>query len=84
MAARKAEGGLELPQMEAQGGVDAVVHPVAEGDFQLAGHADVPADGQQIVRYRLFDKGELDRKAYKGVSGGFGSYAQRDPSKHMV
>ena len=31
-----------------------------------------------------FDKGELDRKAYKGVSGGFGSYAQRDPSKHML
>lgn len=31
-----------------------------------------------------FDKGELDRKAYKGVSGGFGSYAQRDASKHML
>lgn len=31
-----------------------------------------------------FDKGELDRKAYKGVSGGLGSYAQRDPSKHML
>ena len=31
-----------------------------------------------------FDKGELDRKAYKGLSGGFGSYAQRDPSKHML
>ena len=28
-----------------------------------------------------FDKGEIDRKAYKGISGGFGSYAQRDPSK---
>lgn len=26
-----------------------------------------------------FDKGEIDRKAYKGISGGFGSYAQRDP-----
>ena len=24
-----------------------------------------------------FDKGEIDRKAYKGISGGFGSYAQR-------
>lgn len=31
-----------------------------------------------------FDKGEIDRKAYKGISGGFGSYAQRDPSKHML
>ena len=31
-----------------------------------------------------FDKGELDRKAYKGVSGGLGSYAQRDASKHML
>jgi len=31
-----------------------------------------------------FDRGELDRKAYKGISGGFGSYAQRDPSKHML
>ena len=31
-----------------------------------------------------FDKGEIDRKAYKGISGGFGSDAQRDPSKHML
>ena len=31
-----------------------------------------------------FDKGEIDRKAYKGISGGFGSYAQRDPYKHML
>lgn len=31
-----------------------------------------------------FDKGELDRKSYKGVSGGLGSYAQRDASKHML
>ena len=31
-----------------------------------------------------FDKGEIDRKAYKGISGGFGSYAQHDPSKHML
>ena len=31
-----------------------------------------------------FDRGELDRKAYKGVSGGLGSYAQRDPAKHML
>ena len=33
--------------------MDAVVHPVAEGDFQLAGHLDVPADGQQIFGHRL-------------------------------
>ncbi len=31
-----------------------------------------------------FDAGELDRKSYKGVSGGMGSYAQRDPSRHML
>lgn len=31
-----------------------------------------------------FDRGELDRKAYKGKSGGMGSYAQRDPAKHML
>lgn len=31
-----------------------------------------------------FDKGEMDRKEYKGVSGGLGSYAQHDPSKHML
>ena len=31
-----------------------------------------------------YDRGELDRKAYKGVSGGFGTYSQRDPSKHML
>ena len=33
---------------------------------------------------RAFDQGEIDRKAYKGMSGGLGSYAQRDPSKHML
>lgn len=31
-----------------------------------------------------FDRGELDRKAYKGKSGGMGSYAQRDPAQHML
>jgi len=31
-----------------------------------------------------FDRGELDRKAYKGLSGGMGSYAQRDPARHML
>ena len=31
-----------------------------------------------------FDRGELDRKSYKGMSGGMGSYAQRDPARHML
>ena len=29
-------------------------------------------------KLEAFNKGEIDRKAYKGFSGGFGSYAQRD------
>ena len=33
---------------------------------------------------RAFDQGEIDRKAYKGVSGGLGSYAQRDASRPML
>lgn len=32
-------------------------------------------------KLEAFNKGEIDRKAYKGVSGGFGSYAQRDPAR---
>lgn len=40
------------------------------GDFQNTIHA--------------FDKGEIDRKTYKGVSGGLGSYAQRDQAEHML
>lgn len=31
-----------------------------------------------------FDKGELSRGDYKGKSGGFGSYAQKDPKCHML
>lgn len=31
-----------------------------------------------------FQQGGIDKKAYKGISGGMGSYAQRDPSKHML
>jgi len=31
-----------------------------------------------------FQQGELDKKAYKGISGGMGTYAQRDQSKHML
>lgn len=33
---------------------------------------------------QAFAAGELPRKDYKGASGGFGSYAQRDGSKHML
>ncbi len=43
---------------------------------------------EEIERFKdtigSFDKGEIDRKAYKGISGGLGSYAQRDASKHML
>ena len=43
---------------------------------------------QEIAAFQetigAFDRGELDRKAYKGISGGLGSYAQRDASKHML
>ncbi len=31
-----------------------------------------------------FQEGRLDKKDYKGYSGGMGSYAQRDPAKHML
>lgn len=31
-----------------------------------------------------YDRGELDRKAYKGKSGSMGSYAQREDGKHML
>lgn len=33
---------------------------------------------------REFSAGELSRKEYKGISGGFGSYAQRDATRHML
>ena len=33
---------------------------------------------------QAFAAGELSRKDYKGASGGFGSYAQRDGTKHML
>lgn len=33
---------------------------------------------------KKFDAGEMDRKEYKGISGGLGSYAQHDPSRHML
>lgn len=31
-----------------------------------------------------YTRGEIDKKDYKGVSGGMGTYAQRDSSKHML
>lgn len=31
-----------------------------------------------------FQQGEMDKKAYKGTSGGMGTYAQRDQTKHML
>lgn len=31
-----------------------------------------------------FQQGDIDKKDYKGISGGMGSYAQRDPSGHML
>lgn len=31
-----------------------------------------------------FDRGELSRKDYKGISGGLGSYAQHDAKLHML
>ena len=31
-----------------------------------------------------FHAGEIDRNGYKGTSGKFGSYAQKDPSVHML
>lgn len=31
-----------------------------------------------------FQQGDIDKKSYKGISGGMGTYAQRDPSKHML
>ncbi len=36
------------------------------------------------VAANQFDRGELSRKDYKGVSGGLGSYAQHDAKFHML
>ena len=52
-------------------------------------------DKQWIATYRkeieefsrkieAFQQGEIDKKDYKGVSGGMGSYAQRDQTRHML
>ena len=31
-----------------------------------------------------FQQGEIDKKAYKSISGGMGTYAQRDQARHML
>ena len=35
-------------------------------------------------KIEAFDKGEITRKDYKGMSGGMGSYAQHDGARHML
>nr|WP_325212678.1 nitrite/sulfite reductase [uncultured Oscillibacter sp.] len=35
-------------------------------------------------KIRDFQEGRIDKKDYKGYSGGMGSYAQRDQEKHML
>ena len=40
--------------------------------------------GTFAEKIEAFDQGEIDKKNYKGISGGMGSYAQRDTSKHML
>ncbi len=35
-------------------------------------------------KIRDFKEGKIEKKDYKGCSGGMGSYAQRDPAKHML
>lgn len=35
-------------------------------------------------KIRDFQEGKIDKKDYKGYSGGMGSYAQRDQTKHML
>lgn len=40
--------------------------------------------GEFKEKINAFQQGGIDKKAYKGISGGMGSYAQRDPSKHML
>lgn len=42
--------------------------------------ADIPLFAEKI---QAFDAGEIERKKYKGISGGFGSYPQRN-GKHML
>ncbi|MBQ8389597.1 MAG: nitrite/sulfite reductase [Oscillibacter sp.] len=43
--------------------------------------AEIDAFSEKIA---AFQRGEIERKDYKGFSGGLGSYAQRDPARHML
>ena len=43
--------------------------------------SEIEAFSEKIA---AFQRGEIERKDYKGFSGGLGSYAQRDPSRHML
>lgn len=43
--------------------------------------SEIEAFSEKIA---AFDRGEIEKKDYKGVSGGMGSYSQRDSSKHML
>ena len=40
--------------------------------------------GEFSEKISTFAQGGMDKKDYKGCSGGMGSYAQRDPAKHML
>ena len=40
--------------------------------------------GEFAEKIDSFAQGGIDKNRYKGISGGMGSYAQRDPSKHML
>lgn len=40
--------------------------------------------GEFSEKINDFTQGGIDKKAYKGYSGGMGSYAQRDQTKHML
>ena len=57
------------------------VFPMLDQKWIETFRQEIPAFAQKAA---AFDRGEIDRKDYKGVSGGFGSYAQKDPSKHML
>ena len=49
--------------------------------LRIALKQDIDAFEQKI---KEFANGEIDRKAYKGFSGGFGRYAQRDAAYSML
>lgn len=50
-------------------------------NFRIALNHDIDTFAQKI---KEFGEGKIDRKTYKGFSGGFGSYAQRDASLNML